>query len=107
MTRTDTGGADGTYVILFGHRRVRACELLAKRGLGKDRIRVFVRDDLTEGEAALLIAAEYGHRKEFSAVHTASVIGAAYRTLTAEGKKGPSVRRIAAVLPWEKTSIDD
>jgi ParB/RepB/Spo0J family partition protein len=99
--------ADGTYVILFGHRRIRACQLIAMRGLGEDRVPAFVRDDLTEGEAALLIAAEYGHRMEFSAVHTATVIGAAHRMLSADEKTGASVRRMAAILPWEKTSIDD
>lgn len=98
---------NGTYVILFGHRRVRACQLLAMRGLGNDRVRVFVRDDLSTGEAALLIAAECGHHRQFSPVHTASVIGAAYRTLSSEGKKKISVRRMAAVLPWKKTSVAD
>lgn len=98
---------NGTYVILFGHRRVRACQLLAMQGLGNDRVRVFVRDDLTTGEAALLIAAECGHHRQFSPVHTASVIGAAYRTLSSEAKKKISARRMAAVLPWKKTSVND
>ena len=98
---------DGRYVGLCGHRRVRAWQLLAMEGLVQDRMRVFVRDDLSEGESDLIVAAEYGHRREFSPVHTARVISAAHRAMEAEGSKGVTVRRLAAILPWEKTSIDD
>jgi hypothetical protein len=98
----------GKLVILCGHRRVRAWQLLVQEGLIKgDRIRVFVLDDLSEGQATVIMAAEYGHSREFSAVHTALLIGEARKHLLTEGNGKITVRKLAAVLPWGRSAIDD
>jgi ParB/RepB/Spo0J family partition protein len=99
---------DGTLVVLAGHRRVRGWQLLVQAGFfNNDRIRVFIMTDLTEGQAAVIMAAEYGHRRECSPVHTALLIGKAREQLLAEEDGRVTVRRLAAVLPWGKSSIDD
>lgn len=98
--------SSGRYEILAGHRRVRAWHLLALDGFVDEKIRVFVRSDLTDREAIYLIAAEYFHRREFSAIHTANVIGHAYKELEAELGREPSTRELAAILPWKKSSIN-
>jgi ParB/RepB/Spo0J family partition protein len=98
----------GKLVILCGHRRVRAWQLLVQSGFfDNDRIRVFLLHDLSEGQAAVIMAAEYGHRREYSAVHTATLIGEARKHLLTEASDKITVRTLAAVLPWKKSSIDD
>ena len=96
---------DGSYVILFGHRRVRAWQLGALEGRLPEKIRVFVRSDLTEGEDLKLMAAEYCHWKEFSTLHIARLVGEASRHLSIGQDGEISTRDLAAVLPWKKTSV--
>lgn len=99
---------DGTLVVLAGHRRVRAWQLLVQAGrIDADRIHVFILDDLSDGQDAVIMAAELGHRRGCSAVHTATLIGEARKQLIAEGNGKVTVRRLAAVLPWGKSSISD
>lgn len=98
---------DGSYVILFGHRRVRAWQLGALEGRLPRKIRVFVRSDLDEGEALKLMAAEYCHWKDFSTLHIARLIGETSRYLSIDRDDEISTRKLAAVLPWEKTQIGD
>lgn len=96
---------DGSYVILFGHRRVRAWQLGALEGRLPEKIRVFVRSDLDEGAALKLMAAEYCHWKEFSTLHIARLIGETSRHLSIDQDGEISTRELAAVLPWKKTSV--
>lgn len=98
---------DGTYVILIGHRRIRACQLGALEGDLDRKIRVFVRDDLTEGDALKLMAAEYFHRREFSTLHIAELIGETSRHLSVDEDGEISARALAAVLPWGKSSVNN
>jgi hypothetical protein len=99
---------DGTLVVLAGHRRVRGWQLLFQAGrIDTDRIYVFILNDLSDGQDAVIMAAELGHRRGCSAVHTATLIGEARKQLLAEGNGKVTVRGLAAVLPWGKSSIDD
>jgi hypothetical protein len=98
----------GRHVILAGHRRVRACQLLARDGHRPDAVDVFLLTDLSAGGAAMLAAAEYVHRVDCSTVHTATLIGEAHRQLQLEASGiSVSVRRLAAVLPWGKSAVDE
>lgn len=96
---------DGSYVILFGHRRVRAWQLGALDGRLKGRIRVFVRSDLTEGEAVKSMMAEYAHRVEYSTLHKAQLIGETSKYLSLEGEDEISSRNLAVAVPWEKSAV--
>ena len=98
---------DGSYVILFGHRRVRAWQLGALDGRLKGKILVFVRSDLTEGEAVKLMMAEYAHRVEYSTLHKAQLVGETSRYLSLDGDDEISRRNLAVVLPWEKTQVGE
>lgn len=97
---------DGSYVILIGHRRVRAWQLGALDGRLDHKIRVFVREDLTDGEALKRMAVEYFHRIEYSNLHIARLVGETSKHLSLDQNGQISTRDLAAVLPWGKTSVD-
>lgn len=97
----------GEMIILFGHRRVRACQLGALEGRLDKKIKVFVRQDLTEGEAVKLMMAEYAHRVAFSTLHIARLVGETSRHMSIDRDDEISTRKLAAVLPWEKTQVGD
>lgn len=94
-----------TYVILFGHRRIRACQLAALDGRIDEKIRVFVRTDLTEAQALAMMAAEYFHRREFGTLHIAKLIGETSRHMARDENGEIPARELAAVLPWGRTSV--
>lgn len=96
---------DGSYVILFGHRRVRACQLGALDGVLGAKIRVFVRSDLSDGDAMVLMAAEAMHKKETDPLHTATLIGQASLQMDPSGQRRLTSRQVAAVLPRGRTFV--
>jgi ParB/RepB/Spo0J family partition protein len=96
---------DGSNVILFGHRRARACQLGALDGRLGEKIPIFVRSDLTEGEAVKLMMAEYAHRVAYSTLHIARLVGETSRYLSLDRQDEVSTRKLAAVLPWEKSQV--
>jgi ParB/RepB/Spo0J family partition protein len=98
---------NGSHEILAGHRRIRAWQLLALDGRVLEKMRAFVLDGISDREAVYIIAAEYAHRREFSVLHTARIVGAAWNERRAELGKEPTVRDLADILPWGKSSIDD
>jgi ParB/RepB/Spo0J family partition protein len=98
---------DGSHVILFGNRRTRAWQLGALDGRLDEKIRAFVRSDLSEGEAVKLMMAEYAHRVAFSTLHIARLVGETSRYLSMDQGDDISTRKLAAVLPWEKTQIHE
>jgi hypothetical protein len=98
---------DGSHVVLFGHRRVRAWQIGALNGSLEGKIRVFMRSDLTEGEAVKLMMAEYAHRVEYSTLHKAQLVGETSRYLSLDGEDEISRRNLAVVLPWEKTQVGE
>lgn len=98
---------DGTYQILVGHRRSRSWQLLVLLGEVPERIKVYVYDDLSDADAILMIAAEYGQGQEYSAVHTSVVVGEAVAQRRAQLGRDPTAREMADILPWGKTSIND
>jgi ParB/RepB/Spo0J family partition protein len=97
--------SDGSHVILAGHRRVRAWQLLALDRAVGEKIPAYVCTHLSDRDAVFVIAAEYFHRKEFSALHTARVIGEAWRERVAELGREPSSREMTSVVPWKKSAI--
>lgn len=96
----------GEYVILAGHRRARAWQLLASQGAVDEKLRVFVLDRLADGEDVAIIAAEYAHRRENSPLHTARLVGAAWRFRRTQLGHEPTVRELADLLPWQKSQVD-
>jgi len=96
---------DGSLVILAGHRRVRSWQLLAERGEVGERIPVYARSDITDRDAVYIIAAEYAHRRDYSVVHTARIVGTAVEARREELGQKPTAREMADLLPWGKSSI--
>ena len=96
---------DGSYVILAGHRRCHAVKLLVAEEGRDARIRVHVLDAISEADALRIIAAEYCHRREYSVLHTARIVGAAHETLKSQTGDDVPLRELAAVLPLERTVL--
>lgn len=96
---------DGSYVILAGHRRCHAVKLLVAEEGRDPRIRVHVLDGISEADALRIIAAEYCHRREYSTLHTARIVGAAHETLKSQTGDDVPLRELAAVLPLERTVL--
>jgi hypothetical protein len=99
--------SDGTSVILAGHRRSRAWQLLTLVGDAAEKIDAWVLDGLTPLEELIIIAAEQYHRQEHGALHTNAIIGTLWETWTAELGRDPSRRELARALPWKKTWVSD
>lgn len=97
---------DGTYVILAGHRRTRAWQLLASAGYVDDKIRAFVLSGLADGEDIAIIAAEYAHRLDFSPLHAAQIVGAAVNHRRQVLGREPTVREMADLVPWKKSQLN-
>ena len=95
----------GQHVILAGHRRVRAWQLLASRGEVADRIPAFVLSGLADGEDVAIIAAEYAHQEDFSPLHAARIVGAAVEYRKEVLGRAPTVREMVALVPWKKSQI--
>lgn len=96
---------DGSYVILAGHRRCHAVKLLVAEEGREPRIRVHVLNGISETDALRIIAAEYCHRREYSVLHTARIVGAAHETLKSQTGGDVPLRELAAVLPLERTVL--
>ena len=96
---------DSSYVILAGHRRWHAWKLLVAEENRDSRMPAYVLDGISSAEAVRIIAAEYCHRREFSVLHTARIVGAAHETLRQNGDGDVSLRQLAAVLPLGRTSL--
>lgn len=96
---------DGTYVILAGHRRVRAWELLALAGQGEQRIPAFVREDLSDLDALMIVAAEYFHRQKYTTEHAARIVVELWEAWRTVLGREPSRRELARALPWERTWV--
>jgi len=96
---------DGTEEILAGHRRIHSWRLLAEAGEVDARIPAYVRTDVTDRDAAYIIAAEYAHRREYSFLHTADVVGTAAAFRASELDREPTLEELADILPWGKSSI--
>lgn len=98
---------DGSYVILAGHRRVRAWQLLALDRRVEEKMPVYILTNISDRDAIYIMAAEYFHRRDFSAVHTANVIGHAWRERRNELGREPTMRDMEDVIPWKRQSISD
>jgi hypothetical protein len=96
---------DGQAVILAGHRRARAWLLLAAAGLIEEKMPVYIRSDLSSEEALFIMAAEYCHRREYTAVHTAMIVGAVAMARQRQLGRKPTCRELVAAVPWEKSTI--
>lgn len=92
-----------SYVILAGHRRWHAWKLLVAEENRDPRMPVYVLDGISGDEALRIMAAEYCHRKEFSVIHTARIVGAAHESLRQNGSV--PLRQLAAVMPLGRTSL--
>jgi ParB/RepB/Spo0J family partition protein len=97
--------SNGEYVILAGHRRVRAWQRLALDGHVGERMRIFLLSDIDDREAVYIIAAEYAHRREYDLVHTARIIGRACEERGRELGREPSAADVADVVPWGRSSV--
>lgn len=95
------------FVILAGHRRVRAYQLLALDGLVEEKLTIFVRDDLSDADAVYLMCGEAHHRKDFSPVHAATLVGKCWVERSGELGRDASARDLADVLPSGKTCISE
>lgn len=95
------------YVVLAGHRRVRAWQLLASAGQAAPKMPVFVLESLSDTEAVYIVAAEYTHRTEFHLLHTARVVGAAHEARRAELGREPTLKEMTAIVPWGKSSVGE
>lgn len=89
----------GDYVILAGHRRVKAYLLLAAQQAVPPKMEVRVISDITNREAIYLIAAEAYHSEGFSPVQDARVVGRVYEELQKELGTEPSGREVARFIP--------
>ena len=96
---------DGSYVILAGHRRWHACKLLVAEEGYEERIHVYALEHISEAEALQIVAAEYCHRKEYSVLHMARIVGAAHETLRTDRNAAVPLRDLAAVLPLGRSSL--
>lgn len=96
---------DGRHVILAGHRRVRAWQLLVSRGDADEKIPAFVLSGLADGEDIAIIAAEYAHREDFSPLHAARIVGAAVEYRRQVLGRAPTVREMVALVPWKRSQI--
>lgn len=96
---------DGDYVIIAGHRRVRAWQLLAYEGEVDQGIDCFVVENVSRERSYQLMAAEAFHRKEHSVLHKARITGTNMEVLRQELGREPSTRELAAVLPQGRDAI--
>ena len=96
---------DGRYVILAGHRRCYAWRHLVAEGLVDPEIAVYVLDGISDHDELKFLAAEYFHRKDYSVVHTAMIVGEAHRALCAGRGEEVPLRELEAVLPLGRTSL--
>lgn len=96
---------DGEYVILAGHRRCYAWRHLVADGIVDPEIAVYVLDGISDHDELKFLAAEYFHRKEYSVVHTAMIVGEAHRALCAGKGQNVPLRELEAVLPLGRTSL--
>lgn len=96
---------NGTYEILAGHRRSAAWQMLTLSGLIDEKIPAFVHVNLSDREALYIVAAEYAHNEDYSPLHIARIVGATVQERRAEIGREPGARDLAAILPWEKSSI--
>ncbi len=87
---------DGGYVILAGHRRCYAWRHLAAEGVVDPEIVVYVLEGISEEDAAKFVAAEYFHRKPYSVLHTARIVGAAHRAMCAGSGEEVPLRELEA-----------
>lgn len=99
---------DGSMVILAGHRRVRACQLLVLDGKWADeKIAAFVRSDLTEDQILYMICAEAFHSEALSPVHEARMVGLSWLRRSRELGRDATIDDLADVLPPGRTSISE
>ena len=96
---------DGRYVILAGHRRCFAWRHLVAEGAVDPEILVYVLEDISDQEERKFLAAEYFHRKGYSVIHTAKIVGEAHRVLCAGRGEEVPLRELEAVLPLGRTSL--
>jgi len=96
---------DGRYVILAGHRRCYAWRHLSAEGLVRPEIVVYVLEAISDHDELKFLAAEYFHRKDYSVIHTATIVGEAHRALCAGRGEEVPLRELEAVLPLGRTSL--
>lgn len=98
----------GSYVIIAGHRRVRACQLLALDGrLADAKVPAYVRVDLSEEQIVYMICGEALHRRDFSAVHEAEVVGRSWHQRSQELGRDATLDDMVDIVPRGRTSIGD
>lgn len=95
----------GRYVILAGHRRCYAWRHLAAEGVVDQEIVVYVLEGISDQEEAKFVAAEYFHRKPYSVLHTARIVGAAHRAMCSRNGEEVPLRELEAALPLGRTSL--
>jgi len=99
---------DGKYVIIAGHRRIRALQLLVLNGRVKDeKIPVFLRCDLSDADITYMMCSEALHREEMSPVLEARIIGRSWIARSQELGRDASARDLADVLRPGKTAVND
>jgi hypothetical protein len=97
--------SDGTLEILAGHRRVHAWKWLVLQGVVESGMPVLLYTELSDDDATLMIAAEYGHRTDFGALHRARVVGAAVAVRRRELGREPQLRDLGDLVPWKKSQL--
>lgn len=98
----------GRDVIIAGHRRVRACQILALDGrLGDGKIPVYIRTDLSEEQIIYMICGEALHRRDFSAVHEAEVVGRSWHQRSQELGRDATLDDMVDIVPRGRTSISE
>jgi ParB-like chromosome segregation protein Spo0J len=100
-------GSETGYLVLTGHRRVRAWQLLALNRLVDRKIKVMVSTELTEREARRIMIAEESHRAEELPVGKAERIAMEFLAMSDELGREPTMEEMAAVLKPQKTAIND
>lgn len=100
---------DGSRVVLAGHRRVKACQLLALDGKHEDRIPAYVLRDLSEETELDLVLVEQMHRDEdYSVVTLAENIGRKWTARQRELGRDVSIRDLADCIPSAaKTAVGE
>lgn len=98
---------DGRRVILAGHRRVKACQLLALDQKREDRIPAYVIRGLSAEEELDFVLAEQLHRDtDYSAVALAENIGRKWIAREQELGRDVTIRDLADCIPSaEKTAV--
>ena len=99
---------DGSFQILFGHRRATAAQLLVLERVLEAKGRVWVVEDVTDFEALCVITAEYYHQQDVkSEVAKAEWLGGVADECERALGRPVGVREMAHLVPPQKTTIND